>query len=185
MLAIVTNKVKTNRCQINPVSREIVFAPETNIPYRPGLVDELKKENRRILIWFKLLLMKITNQDLIKSQQILVEIKRTILAQFMRENNLLFVYLKAIHKNNPFKYRLIKELKREMVGVQSMMFYFFNSYLSVKMTIHDLEMLGRELNIIGQVLYRRFKRHETVLYPMYTELCDDFKLENAGGMVRI
>lgn len=146
---------------------EEVYAPNTEIPYKPSLIQELKQENRTILAGFKLLKEKIKLNDIETSREVLVELKRALLDHFIKENISLYVYIKALNQGNHDKNCLLKELKREMDGVQAMMFMFFSTYLNTELTADELYALGEELNVIGKVMRWRIKREEKELYPLY------------------
>lgn len=151
----------------DPSSQVKLFAPNTEIPFKPALVKDLKRENRTILAALKLLKDKIKQNDIETSREMLVELKRAILDHFIKENVSLFVYIKAITHDDVDKHHLLKELKREMDGVQSMMFLFFSTYLNIELSTDDLYAMEQELSVIGKVMQWRVKREEKELYPLY------------------
>lgn len=149
-------------------SSNALCAPNTLIPYQPGLVADLRKEHRRILTGVRRLLIRIKNNDMLHIPRVLLEMKKQILNHFVKENNALLVYIKALHQDQPTQGKLVRELKREMAGVQATVFYFFDTYLTMPLTGYSLKAMGQELYIMGKMLYGRFRRQEKTLYPLYT-----------------
>ncbi|MDH5178926.1 MAG: hypothetical protein OEZ39_00265 [Gammaproteobacteria bacterium] len=147
---------------------EAHISPATGpcIPYRAGLINELKKENRQILVWIKYLLHRIKEGDLKKSVQVLHDMHKLVLAHFLKENISLYVYIKSLHKKNPVT-GLISEIRREMGCVQAMLLMFFDAYLNRQLQQSDMRPMGKELYVLGKVLHRRIKRLESQLYPLY------------------
>ncbi|MDH5407240.1 MAG: hypothetical protein OEY00_01365 [Gammaproteobacteria bacterium] len=152
----------------NQNSNKDIAVPNTFVVYRPGLIKDLKVQNRYILMGIKLVLEKITSGDLGLIRELLVRVQRMIMSQFMKEQNLLYLYVKTATKNNPAKQSLIKTVKREMSCVDSTLFMFFNTYLNTRLTHKHLPAMRRELYVIGKTLLWSFGRKEKELYSMYT-----------------
>ncbi|MDH5180923.1 MAG: hypothetical protein OEZ39_02595 [Gammaproteobacteria bacterium] len=160
--------LKISTTILQPASSRLhAAAPATGLPYNPRLIADLRRSNRNILAWIKLVLIKIKSGDLEKSLQLLAEMRKVVLDQFMLENNALLLYIKSLHQDNPLTINLIKLLKREMACVQSMVMYFFNTYLDAEVTRLHLRGMRRELYVVGKVMYWRIKRLEKQLYPLY------------------
>lgn len=124
------------------------YAPNTEIAYNPSLVQELKLKNRTILAGFTLLKNILRKNDVEGSRSILIQLKRLLLDHFIKENISLYVYIKTLAKNNVQISRKLKELKRQMDGVQATIFLFFNTYLDIELTVDKLHALNEELSVL-------------------------------------
>ncbi|MDH5178249.1 MAG: hemerythrin domain-containing protein [Gammaproteobacteria bacterium] len=150
-----------------PEQQQTIYSAHTEIPYNPQLIKELESENKLILAGFRLLQGKIKRRDSEGSRAILVDLKHALLNHFVKENVSLYVYIKAVNQHSPATTGLIQELKREMDGVQSMLFLFFSSYLHCDIGLEELEAMEQELGVITKVLQWRIRREEKELYPLY------------------
>lgn len=148
-------------------SAETLYAPNSDIPFKPTLIKELKSENRTILSAVKQLMDRIKQDNIEASHQMMVEIKKAMLDHFAKENVSLYVYITSLIEGDDDKEHVVSELKREMDGVQSMMFLFFSTYMNIELEKEDLYAMGQELSVISKVLSWRIKREEKELYPLY------------------
>lgn len=168
MLTTLRNSTKNRSGEKKASKSKDIVVPNTFVVYRPDLINDLKIQNRYILMGVKLILEKIKSRDLTLIRELLVRVQRMIMGQFMKEQNLLYLYVKTVTKNNPIKQKKIKLVKREMSCVDSTLFMFFNSYLNKELTHKHLAAMQRELYVIGKTLLWSFGRKEKELYSLYT-----------------
>ena len=143
------------------------YTHDIKIPYKQGLILELRHENRLILAAIGLLVARIRENDIQTVRRLLVDLKRVLTDHFIKENVFLYVYIKALYREDEEKQGQLKELRREMSGVQALLLRFLNSYLNKNLIAVDLIPLGKELSVIGEVLVNRIRHEEQQLYPLY------------------
>lgn len=143
------------------------YASDIKILYKQKLIPELVHENRLILAAIHLLLARIKQGDVQTVRRLMVDLKKTAMDHFIKENISLYVYIKALYKGEGEKQGQLQELKQEMSGVQAMLLRFLNCYLNKNLIAVDLIPLGKELMVISEVLMNRIRHEEDQLYPLY------------------
>lgn len=144
-----------------------VAAPETQIVYKPGLVDELRVEHRDLLHLYKNLVATHQRGDFDAAVSNLRRFTYALRAHLLKENLHLYVYLKHALRSDPESSALMSSMRVEMGKIGRVLNDFVTRYTSSPWDLEVRENLKGELEKIAELLTMRIEQEEDVLYPMY------------------
>ncbi len=146
---------------------ELVFAPNTSIPYRSTLIDDLKNDHQRLGSIFAELVAA-TNAGKTKETRVaLDQFEGLLYEHLLKEKISFYIYLRGIFSRDEGTLALVNHFSREMDGIQREVMKFLRKYKESSLSPSELSEMSHELNGLGKALTNRIKREETQLYPLY------------------
>ena len=164
MFAFVANWFKS----LERVSASTVAsAPETTIAYKPGLVEELQAEHRKLIELYQRLVLAHQRGEYDASIAHLKYFTYALRAHLLKENIHLYVYLKHALRHDPELANVMAGMRGEMGGIGRTLNDFVMRYTSSPWDAEARANLLGELSTISEILMHRIRHEEDVLYPMY------------------
>ena len=164
MFAFVANWFKS----LERVSASTVAtAPETTIAYKPGLVEELQAEHRKLIELYQRLVAAHQCGDYDASIAHLKYFTYALRAHLLKENVHLYVYLKHALRHDQELANVMAGMRGEMGRIGRTLNDFVMRYTSSPWDAEARKNLLGELSTISEILMHRIRHEEDVLYPMY------------------
>lgn len=142
-------------------------ATETTIAYKPGLVEELQAEHRKLIDLYQSLVAAHQRGDYDASIAHLKYFTYALRAHLLKENVHLYVYLKHALRHDPELANVMAGMRGEMGRIGRTLNDFVMRYTSSPWDAEARKNLLGELSSISELLMHRIRHEEDVLYPMY------------------
>lgn len=145
---------------------EVKYAPQTKIKYVDDLVDTLESEHKLLLTGYGNIIEAYENDknDVLKKE--LLNFKGLLRGHLLKENTMLYVYLKHATKDDLFSNSLVSDMQREMGNIGNQVFRFISHWTQADVTEYN-DKFYSDLQEIGGVLVSRIENEEANLYPIY------------------
>ena len=88
-------------------------------------------------------------------------------AHLVKENLKLYIYLQNLLKEQPEEYQQMRAFRKEMDDIGVIVRKTIAQYIDIDQHPEQQEILKEKLDGIGEVLLRRIKSEERLLYPLY------------------
>ncbi len=145
------------------------YAPNTKIPYREDLIEELTDEHQVLLqIYSQILKLADDPRNRRQIRKLLNKFKDTLRGHLLKENTFLYVYLNYVTKNDLYTNQLIVDMQQEMGEIGKVVFHFLQRWTGQANPSYDANFLN-ELKGIGEVLVKRIENEENNLYIIYSQ----------------
>lgn len=145
----------------------VATPPETTIAYKPGLVEELQAEHRKLVELYQSLVLAHRRGDYDASVAHLKYFTYALRAHLLKENVHLYVYLKHALRHDAELTNVMAGMRGEMGRIGRTLNDFVLRYTSSPWDAEARENLLGELATISEILTHRIRHEEDVLYPMY------------------
>lgn len=149
----------------NSTSEEKIYLKGTKISWHQNLIDEFIDEHKQLITLFTAVSNAYDQKDFISVQQYLKEFKRALIAHILKENILLYVYLKYFYAEDSVNKELAKSMQKEMSAIGSVAFTFIQNATEADAEPDDT--FKKELDAIGMQLIERIRIEENSLYNLY------------------
>ncbi len=146
---------------------ELVFAPNTNIPYRPTLIDDLKSDHQQLGVIFGELVAAASSGKAKETKIALDHFEGLLYEHLLKEKTSFYIYLRGILSQDEGTLELVNHFSREMDGIQREVIKFLRKYKNSDLSPNELSTMNNELRDLGKALTNRIKREESQLYPLY------------------
>jgi len=153
--------------EIEVAPRRFTAAGEVAIDFKPTLIPELKSDHQHLVEQFGALVAAHSRGHLDECIEKLKLFTYTLRAHLLKENLHLYVYLKHALQHDAESTELVAELRKEMQRIGRALNDFVTRYTTTPWDTDTRRELGNELESIGEVLSRRIRHEESVLYPLY------------------
>lgn len=154
----------TKKKQPEPIGDII---PGTEIHYYPDFIDQLKSDHGELLILFEEI-NKAHQKDNIKvTTTKLDQFSSALREHLLLENSKLYIYLRHALENDPDNAAITQAFQQEMREIGKVLNNFMNNYSETQWSESEKELFSEQLAAIGDVLTKRIKTEEAVLYPLY------------------
>lgn len=144
------------------------YAPETHIKYDENLVPSLIDEHQLLLSSFTQTLHAFEANNAGDTRKNLIQFKDLLRGHLLKENTLLYVYLKYATKKDEYSNELVTEMQVEMGKIGREVFNFLKKWTDPDAQYFDNEF-GQQLKDIGAILTKRIENEENSLYVIYKE----------------
>lgn len=145
---------------------EKIYVKGTRISWHNNLIEEFKNEHVMLITLFSSIVAALNRGESSSVRLYLKEFKRELIAHILRENVLLYVYLKYLYIDDPNKRDLARRMQKEMTAIGNMVFVFITK-ATAEEAVYD-DAFRKELEAIGEQLSRRIQVEEEGLYSLYT-----------------
>lgn len=142
-------------------------APNTQIQYNPGLIQQLKADHRKLLDIYGGIKPAFDAGDYALVSQRLDEFRRGLHGHLLTENVRMYVYLNRHLAGDESNSNLIHGFRREMDGIGKVVMSFLKKYETIGVDIGLADAFAKDFASIGAVLVERIEKEEQVLYPLY------------------
>lgn len=146
---------------------ELVFAPNTSIPYRPTLIDDLKSDHQQLGTIFAELVAATHAGKTKETKKALDQFEGLLYEHLLKEKTSFYIYLRGIFSQDEGTLELVNHFSREMDGIQREVMKFLRKYKNSDLSPNELSAMNNELSGLGKALTNRIKREESQLYPLY------------------
>lgn len=142
-------------------------APGTRIGYDPLLLDQLRRDHRKMLDLFAVIQSLLTSRDYAGVQRKLGEFRITLQDHLLAANTKLYIYVSRQLADDPAYSSLINTVRREMLDNSRQIMEFLRTYGAIRLDDDSGQMFQTELLSIGEALMQRIEREESSLFPLY------------------
>jgi len=149
------------------------------ITFKPELVEQLKSEHRLLEKSFGALVHAHGLGDYDACVSHLKRFTSILRAHLLKENTLLYVYLKYALQNDSESSQLVHSMRIEMQQIGKILNQFATEYVSGHWDEEKRNHLGADLKKIAEALQQRIGQEESVLYPLYLPPSHYRLVENA------
>ena len=87
----------------------------------------------------------------------------------LTENVRLYIYLDHMLRGDEANEELIRGFRKEMDDIAKTAMNFLKKYEAIGVDKDLAEVFSKDFATIGEVLTKRIKREESILYPLYME----------------
>jgi len=144
---------------------EKIYLKGTKISWHQNLIDEFIDEHKQLVTLFTSISNAYDQKDFISVRQYLKEFKRALIAHILKENILLYVYLKYLYTEGSINRELAKSMQKEMSAIGSVVFTFIQQATETNAEPDDT--FKKKLDAIGKQLIERIQIEENSLYGLY------------------
>ncbi len=152
-----------------PAISEVVYAPNTNIPYRPDLIDGLQDDHQQLGRSFGELVAAVDDGKPREVRAALDEFEGLLYDHLLREKTSFYIYIRGIYADNESMLELVNYFSREMDSIQREIIRFFRRHKHSALSPQELQVMKKELDGLGAALTDRIQREESQLYPLYLQ----------------
>lgn len=142
-------------------------APGTRIGYDPLLLDQLRRDHRKILDLFAVTQSLLTSRDYAGVQRKLGEFRVMLQDHLLTTNTKLYIYVSRQLAEDSVYSSLINTVRREMLDNSRRIMDFLRTYCALRLDDNSSQMFQTELLSIGEALMQRVEREESSLFPLY------------------
>jgi len=142
------------------------YAPNTRIPYDESLVVSLTEEHQKLLTIFGKISEASTKNNSREVKKQLAIFKDLLRSHLLKENTLLYIYLKHVTKSDESTNNLIVDMQQEMGTIGGVVFNFVKKWSDSSVGVYGSQF-ENELSNIGETLIRRIENEERNLYTIY------------------
>lgn len=142
-------------------------APGTQIYYHPGLIDELVADHHALITLAGKIKQLYTDGSFDSIPDRLNEFGTLLRSHLLKENIKLYVYLQHVLAVDEENISLMQGFRSEMKGIGRAVTGFLHKYNDPDWNIELRTSFGDEFNRILEILGKRIKMEETVLYTLY------------------
>jgi len=146
---------------------EDVAVGSTNIRYKPGLVDDLKSDHENLLNIYTDIKLSAEMNNFTKTAEHLTDFRNQLEDHLLKENINLYIYLTHLLEDDKENSTLISSFRKEMDGIASIALKFLAKYESIGSDKELQKSFQDDFSVIGDVLGKRIKREESMLYTLY------------------
>ena len=162
-------KKKSTQETTTPDSPQYASAPGTQISYNPDLIPRLKSDHLELLAIYSEISELFADKKYEKVSQKLTSLRTKLQDHLLTENVRLYIYLDYMMKHDETNSGLIRSFRREMDGIAKVAINFLKKYDAIGVDPELAPSFAKDFAEIGDVLGKRIKREEQVLYPLYME----------------
>jgi iron-sulfur cluster repair protein YtfE (RIC family) len=148
-----------------PNIEEKIYLKGTKISWHKNLIGEFTSEHKQLLDLFTAVSVAYERKEYTSVQQHLKDFKRNLIAHILKENILLYAYLKYFYAEDAINRELAKNMQKEMTAIGSVVFSFIQKMTETDAKFDDA--FKKELDAIGTQLVQRIQIEENSLYDLY------------------
>lgn len=149
----------------NPPDETKVYVKGAKIAYYPNLINEFKEEHAQLFSLYSEIVQDYEQGRTENIADTLREFKRTLVDHLMRENILLYVFLKYLYVDNNEHKQFAYKMQKEMTSIGNSVFDFIQR--AAEDSYEYNSEFKRELDAIGTIFVERVELEETSLYNLY------------------
>lgn len=146
---------------------ERVYAPNTQIPYRPDLIDGLQDDHQQLAQDFTRLVDAARGGKAKEIRFALDEFEGRLYDHLLREKTSFYFYIRGIYAHDEAMLELVNYFSVEMDNIQREVIRFFKRHKHATFSNEEVRILREELKGLGAALTDRIRREESQLYPLY------------------
>jgi len=144
-----------------------LYAPGTQIPYDPLLVNRLKHDHKNLVEMFLQITRHAQADEYRKIKHSLDNFFHEFNAHVLLEYTKLYVFLDYSFKNNSTTHELVGQFRKEMNLIGKAVRKFHDKWSDVGFDANNISHFKAEIQGIGEVLVKRIKTEEDSLYEIY------------------
>ncbi|MCW9015123.1 MAG: hemerythrin domain-containing protein [Gammaproteobacteria bacterium] len=148
---------------------EYKAAPGTDIHYDPELINDLKNDHQNLFGIYTEIKTLFDNGDYPAVSTRLNDFRGDLQGHLLTENVRLYIYLDHMLRGDETNLELIRGFRKEMDDIAKTAMNFLKKYEAIGVDTDLAEIFSKDFDTIGEVLTKRIKREESVLYPLYME----------------
>lgn len=137
------------------------------LAYRPELIGQLKREHRLLEAAYGELVAAHDAGDYDTCVSKLRTFTTILRAHLLKENTLLYVYLRKVLEHDQESSALVNAMRMEMQGIGKVLNQFVTEYTSAPWDAEKRRQLAGDLARIKDALGNRIGSEESVLYTLY------------------
>jgi hemerythrin-like domain-containing protein len=139
-----------------------------NFYFRVNLIESLTDDHKNIIKYY----LNIQNGFSKNSSKIILEnlsnLNFLLRSHFLKEDNMLYLYLQSLYANDSKNLDFIKHMKTEMMHLEPTVFNFLTKYSQIHEWNNDtFKSLENDMKILTPVLLERIQNEESKLYSLY------------------
>jgi regulator of sigma D len=142
-------------------------APGTRIGYDPLLLDQLRRDHRKMLDLFAVTQALLITHDYAGVQRKLGEFRVMLQDHMLTANTKLYIYVSRQLSEDAVYSSLINTVRRELLDNSRQIMEFLRTYSAMRLDDNSAQMFQTELISIGEALMQRIEREESSLFPLY------------------
>ncbi len=142
-------------------------APGTQIYYHPDLIEELMADHQALISLAGRIKQTYIDGVHTALPDMLKEFGNLLRSHLLKENIKLYVYLQHVLANDEENATLMHEFRSEMKDIGRKVSEFLRKYTHAEWNADLLSAFGNEFDGVLEVLGKRIKMEETVLYTLY------------------
>jgi regulator of sigma D len=142
-------------------------APGTRIGYDPLLLDQLRRDHRKLLDLFAVTQALLSSRDYAGVQRKLGEFRVMLQDHLLTANTKLYIYVSRQLADDPVYSALVNTVRRDMLDNSRQIMEFLRTYSAIRLDDNSGQMFQTELLSIGEALMQRIEREESSLFPLY------------------
>jgi len=142
-------------------------APGTRIGYDPLLLDQLRRDHRKLLDLFAVTQALLSSRDYAGVQRKLGEFRVALQDHLLTANTKLYIYVSRQLADDPVYSALVNTVRRDMLDNSRQIMEFLRTYSGMRLDDQSGQMFQTELMSIGEALMQRIEREESSLFPLY------------------
>lgn len=142
-----------------------VYVKGAKIAYYPNLVDEFKEEHAQLFSLYAEIVTNYEGNQMARVSSNLKEFKRVLVDHLMKENILLYIFLKYLYVENIEYKNFAYKMQKEMTTIGDSVFDFIQRATSESFEYNS--EFKSELDGIGAALVERVELEESSLYSLY------------------
>lgn len=148
---------------------EYKAAPGTDIHYDPELIKNLKNDHQELFSIYSDIKTLFENGDYAAVSKRLNDLRGDLQGHLLTENVRLYIYLDHMLRGDEANEELIRGFRKEMDDIAKTAMNFLKKYEAIGVDKDLAEVFSKDFATIGEVLTKRIKREESILYPLYME----------------
>jgi hypothetical protein len=137
------------------------------LTYRPDLIKQLEREHRLLEQAFDSLVAAHDAGDYDECVSVLRRFTTILRAHLLKENTLLYVYLRKLLEYDAESSALVNSMRMEMQGIGKVLNQFVTDYTSTPWDADIRRRLALDIGRVRLALGSRIENEESALYPLY------------------
>lgn len=150
---------------LQPKEEPKVYVKGAKIAYYPNLVEEFKEEHAQLFSLYTEIVKNYEENQVDRVSSNLKEFKQVLVDHLMRENILLYIFLKYLYVENIEHKNYAYKMQKEMTTIGNSVFDFIKRATSDSFEYNS--EFKSELDAIGAALIERVELEESSLYSLY------------------
>ncbi|MGL1932925.1 MAG: hemerythrin domain-containing protein [Desulfotalea sp.] len=147
--------------------REKIYVKGAKIAYYPHLIEEFKEEHAHLFSIYSSIVDSYENNQIDNIYSNLKKFKQALVDHLMKENILLYVFLKYLYIENNEKKNFAYKMQKEMTTIGGGILDFIHRATSDSFEYN--REFKKELDGIGNALVARVEIEESELYSLYKQ----------------
>lgn len=143
------------------------YAQGTKIAYDYYLIEQLRLENQILLMYFSKINLTLEKNELEEAAIRIKKFKSMLVGHFYKTTLKLYIYLQYSLQNQSESFSTMRDFRKKKIKTSSMILRYLDRYMNIDKTPELLEECILEFAEIKEILDKRIKQEEKIIYPIY------------------